>query len=65
MRLTSIVPFYPKKSGQEGLTIQAYSDLRKIEPLKMLQYVFAERYGGELPEELETMFNDVMREVAL
>ena len=65
VRLTSIVPFYPKKSGQEGLTIQAYSDLRKIEPLKMLQYVFAERYGGELPEELETMFNDVMREVAL
>ena len=31
----------------------------------MLRHTFAARYGGELPEEIETLFNEVMREVSL
>ena len=41
------------------------SDLQKIAPLDMLRHTFTNRFGGDLPEELEKMFNDVMREVSL
>ena len=43
----------------------SYNDLQKIAPLDMLRHTFAARYGGELPEEIETLFNEVMREVSL
>lgn len=43
----------------------SYNDLQKIAPLDMLRHTFAVKYGGELPEEIETLFNEVMREVAL
>lgn len=62
VRLTSIVPFYLKNNGVDAPLPHPY---QKIEPLEMLRHVFAERYGGELPGELETMFNDVMREISI
>ena len=43
----------------------SYNDLQKIAPLDMLRHTFAVKYGGELPEEIETLFNEVMREVSL
>ena len=65
VRLTSIIPSYPKKEGEEESRPFSYTDLQKIAPLDMLRHTFTNRFGGDLPEELEKMFNDVMREVSL
>lgn len=51
------------KGGEERAL--SYNDLQKIAPLVMLRHTFAVKYGGELPEEIETLFNEVMREVSL
>lgn len=65
VRLTSIIPSYPKREGEEEPLPLSYTDLQKIDPLDMLRHTFTKRFGGDLPEELEKMFNDVMREVSL
>ncbi|MDD2953098.1 MAG: exonuclease SbcCD subunit D C-terminal domain-containing protein [Parabacteroides sp.] len=65
VRLTSIIPSYPEREGQEAVKPLSYNDLRKIAPLDMLRHTFAAKYGGELPEEIETLFNEIMREVTL
>lgn len=65
VRLTSIIPSYPKKEGEEDSRPFSYTDLQKIAPLDMLRHTFTSRFGGNLPEELEKMFNDVIREVSL
>lgn len=65
VRLTSIVPSYPRREGEAGTKPLSYNDLRKIAPLDMLRHTFAVKYGGELPGEIETLFNEVMREVDL
>lgn len=65
VRLTSIVPSYPKREREEDAKPLSYDDLRKIAPLDMLKRSFAVKYGGDLPEEIEVLFNDVMREVSL
>ena len=65
VRLTSIVPSYPDRKGDgldQGLT---YTDLRKIDPIEMLRHTFAVKYGGDLPEEMERLFNEVIREVSI
>ena len=61
----SIIPSYPKKEGEEDSRPFSYTDLQKIAPLDMLRHTFTNRFGGDLPEELEKMFNDVVREVSL
>lgn len=63
VRLASIVPSYPKRDTEDATRPLSYSDLRKIDPLDMLRHTFSSRYGGELPEEIEQLFTDVMREV--
>ncbi|MBO5225420.1 MAG: exonuclease SbcCD subunit D C-terminal domain-containing protein [Parabacteroides sp.] len=63
VRLTSIVPSYHQKEG-EALQPLSYTDLQKIAPLDMLQYTFTNRYGGDLPEELEQLFNEVLQEIS-
>lgn len=65
VRLTTIVPSYPRREGEEAAASLSYDDLQKIAPLDMLRHTFTARYGGELPEEIETLFNEVMREVSL
>lgn len=65
VRLASIVPSYPKREAAADFRPLCYSDLQKIDPLDMLKHTFSARYGGELPEEMEQMFNEVMREVEL
>lgn len=65
VRLTSIVPSYPEGKGDEGFRPLSYTDLQRIDPLDMLRHAFASRFGGDLPEELEEMFNEVRREVSL
>ena len=65
VRLTSIVPSYPRREGEAEERALSYNDLQKIAPLDMLRHTFAVKYGGELPEEIETLFNEVMREVSL
>lgn len=65
VRLTSIIPSYPKREGEEEPLPLSYTDLQKIDPLDMLRHTFTKRFEGDLPEELEKMFNDIMREVSL
>lgn len=65
VRLTSIVPSYPKRDDEEAIRPLSYNDLQQIDPLDMLKHTFTSKYGGELPEEIESLFNDVMREVSL
>lgn len=64
VRLTSIIPSYPQREEEDGFRPMTYTDLQKIDPLKMLQHTFTNRYGGELPEELAELFTGVMQEVA-
>lgn len=64
VRLTTIVPSYPEREDKTETTLLSCTDLQKIDPLDMLRHTFANRYGGELPEELEHLFNDVIREVS-
>lgn len=65
VRLTSIVPFYPKREEADTVRPLSYNDLQRIAPLDMLKHAFTSKYGGELPEDIESLFNDVMREVSL
>lgn len=65
VRLTSIVPSYPKREGEDTVRPLSYGDLQRIAPLDMLRHAFTSKYGGELPEDIESLFNDVMREVSL
>lgn len=64
VRLTSIVPSYPKGDEEDTVRPLSFNDLQNIDPLDMLKHTFTSKYGGELPEEIESLFNDVMREVS-
>lgn len=65
VRLTSIVPSYPKREEEDAIRPLSYNDLQRIDPLDMLKHAFNCKYGGELPEDIQSLFNDVMREVSL
>lgn len=65
VRLTTIVPFYPKREDDDAVRPLTYSDLQRIDPLDMLKHAFTSKYGGELPEDIESLFKEVMREVSL
>ena len=65
VRLTSIVPSYPKREEEDIARPLSYSDLQRIDPLDMLKHAFTSKYGGELPKDIESLFKDVMREVSL
>lgn len=65
VRLTSIVPSYPKREAGEMEKILSYDDLRKISPSDMLKHTFTAKYGGDLPEDMMDLFNEVIREVTL
>lgn len=64
VRLNSIVPSYLQNETEEQMKSFSYTDLQKIDPLDMLRHAFTVRYGSELPQEIEELFNDVMREVS-
>jgi exonuclease SbcD len=63
VRLTSIVPSYPKNETLEANSPLTFSDLQSISPVTMLEHAFASKYGSELPEEIRAMFNNIVREV--
>ena len=65
VRLTSIVPSYPKREDDDTVRPLTYGDLQRIDPLDMLKHAFTNKYGGELPEDIESLFKEVMREVSL
>ena len=64
VRLTSIVPSYPERADEDFKPL-SYGDLQKIDPLDMLRHAFTVKYGGELPQEMEDMFTNVIREISL
>lgn len=65
VRLTSIVPSHPKREDDDTVRPLTYGDLQRIDPLDMLKHAFTNKYGGELPEDIESLFKEVMREVSL
>lgn len=65
VRLTSIVPSYPGREAGEIDKALSYDDLRKIAPLDMLRHTFTAKYGGDLPADIEELFNEVIREVTI
>lgn len=65
VRLTSIVPSYPDQNKENSYRPLSYNDLQKTEPLDMLKQTFNNRYGGELPDDIAELFNDVLREVEI
>lgn len=65
VRLTAIVPSYPQGEAEGERGPLSYADLQKIDPLDMLRHAFAVKYGSELPQEMEELFQEVMREVSL
>lgn len=65
VRLTSILPSYPKREENGEVCPLSYNDLQKIAPLDMLKHAFTGKYGGDLPEDIESLFNEVVREVIL
>lgn len=65
VRLTSILPSYPKQVSDEVFRPLSYADLQQLAPLDMLRHAFTSKYGGELPEDLEELFNHVVREISL
>ena len=65
VRLASIVPSYPKREDDDTVPPLTYGDLQRIDPLDMLKHAFTNKYGGELPEDIESLFKEVMREVSL
>ncbi len=65
VRLTSIIPSYPKREDEETSVPLSFDNLQRIAPLDMLKHTFTGKYGGELPEEIAQLFNEVVREVSL
>lgn len=65
VRLTSIVPSYPKREETERWTPMSYTDLQRIDPVDMLRQVYTSRYRSNLPEELEALFKEVIQEVSI
>lgn len=66
VRLTSIVPSYANQATDEAANIPlSYTDLQKIDPVDILRHSFLVKYNGDLPEDLEALFNEVIREVSL
>lgn len=63
VRLTSIVPVYEKCMDESAEKMLSYADLQKLEPLTILQRTFSARYGGKLPDELKSLFMEVVAEV--
>ncbi len=66
VRLTAILTSYPshENGGADGRE-SPYGDLRQIDPLQILKDAFFGKYGGELPGDIESLFNEVIREVAI
>lgn len=65
VRMTSIIPSYPGGGDDDAPQVaMSYDDLRKIDPLDMLRHAFTSKYGGDLPDEMAEMFNEVLREVS-
>lgn len=64
VRLTSIVPFYPQHEKEEYKPL-TYSDLQKIRPVDMLRHAFVAKYGGDVPKDMEDLFNNVVGEISL
>ncbi len=66
VRLTAILTSYPshENGGVDGEE-SPYGDLRQIDPLQILKDAFHSKYGGELPEDIESLFNEVIRETAI
>lgn len=64
VRLTSVIPSYPRKE-EDRLAPLTYNDLQKIDPLDMLKRAFTGKYHSEMPDEMQSLFIEVMQELNL
>lgn len=65
VRLAGIIPSYPADGSSPERVPLTVSDLQRIQPLDMLRHAFQSKYGGELPPELEELFNETVRDSSL
>ena len=66
VRLTAILTSYPShESGRGDGEESPYGDLRQIDPLQILKDAFRSKYGRDLPEEIESLFKEVIRDTAI
>ncbi|MCC8144028.1 MAG: exonuclease SbcCD subunit D C-terminal domain-containing protein [Tannerellaceae bacterium] len=62
-RLTSVLPFYPDREETEMVRPATCRELQQMDPVDMLRHAFSSKYGGDLPEELQKLFTEVISEV--
>lgn len=60
VRLTRILRKSAAISGSSGKRILNYDELRKISPAEMAKEAFLKKYGSDMPEDLETLLNEVI-----
>ncbi len=66
VRLTSvIITNTTADKAEEAYAPSSYGDLQKIDPRTILRLAFKSRYGGELPEDVETLFDEAVREAVI
>ncbi|MDD3359888.1 MAG: exonuclease SbcCD subunit D C-terminal domain-containing protein [Parabacteroides sp.] len=63
VRLTSIIPSYPKREHGGDEVALSFHDLQKIDPLDMVKRTYENKYANELPESIEKLFREVVQEL--
>lgn len=63
VRLTTIQSVYPKATAEDTTTeVLSLEDLHKMDPLAMLERAFSQKYHAEMPEEMKSLFNQIVKE---
>lgn len=63
VRLARLAAF--SLAGFSEKRMVTYEELKTLQPLSMAEDVFSDRYGSEMPDELKTLLQQVIREVEL
>lgn len=63
VRLTTIQSVYPKATAEDNTAeVLSLEDLHKMDPLAMLERAFSQKYHAEMPEEMKSLFNQIVKE---
>lgn len=63
IRLARNVAYYRSIKDSEIIDIQNIEELKEISPLELLQKHYQNKYGGILPDELISLFNEVISDL--
>lgn len=62
VRLTRVLPFYPETPASGKSSTASLSTEELMNPRKILHLTYADKYGTELPEELDRLFDEITEE---